>query len=263
MGDIVWKPTSDYIKNANITRFMKKNKIKDYTHLMKKSTEDIEWFWDAVIKDLDIEWYKPFEKVLDDSKGIQWTKWFIGGKINIVHNCLDKHANSERKNNIAIVWENENGESRKVTYKELYKEVNKFSNAIKELGIKKGDRVGIYMPMVPEIVVAFLGIIKIGAIAIPIFSGFGGHALAQRLDIAGAKLLITADGSVRRGKNVNIKKEVDKAIDSVPSIKHLIIYKNIGIDIRIKEKMDVWWKDAISKKSDKCKQKKWTLKIMQ
>jgi acetyl-CoA synthetase len=253
MRDIVWKPTNEYIENANITRFMKKNNIKDYADLMKKSTDDIVWFWDAVIKDLDIEWYKPFEKVLDDSKGIQWTKWFIGGKINIVHNCLDKHANSKRKDNIAIIWENENGESIKLTYKELYKEVNKFSNALKELGIKKGDRVGIYMPMVPEIVVAFLGIIKIGAIAIPIFSGFGGHALAQRLDIAGAKLLITADGSVRRGKNVNIKKEVDKAIDRAPSIEHVIIYKNIGIDIPIKENTDIWWDDIISKQSDKYK----------
>ena len=97
MGKIVWKPTNDYIENANITRFMKKNNIKNYNHLMKKSTEDIEWFWDAVLKDLNIEWYKPYEKVLDDSKGIQWTKWFIGGKINIVHNCLDKHVKSNRK----------------------------------------------------------------------------------------------------------------------------------------------------------------------
>ena len=108
MGKIVWKPTADYIENANITRFMKKNNIKDYNQLMEKSTEDIEWFWDAALKDLNIEWYKPYEKVYDDSKGIQWTKWFIGGKINIVHNCLDKHAKSERKNNIAIIWENEN-----------------------------------------------------------------------------------------------------------------------------------------------------------
>jgi len=253
MGKIVWIPTEDYIENANITRFMKKNNIKDYNQLMKKSTEDIEWFWDAALKDLNIEWYKPYEKVFDDSKGIQWTKWFIGGKINIVHNCLDKHAYSDRKNNIAIIWENENGESKKLTYEKLNKQVNKFSNALKELGIKKGDRVGIYMPMVPEIVVAFLGIIKIGAISIPIFSGFGGHALAQRLDIASAKLLITADGSKRRGKSVNIKNEVDIAISNVSSIEHVIVYKNLGIDIHVNEGIDIWWDQLISKQSYKCK----------
>jgi len=223
MGDIVWKPTSDYIDSANITRFMKRHNIKNYKHLIKKSTEDIEWFWDAVLKDLNIEWYKPYEKILDDSKGIQWTKWFIGGKINIIHNCLDKHAKSNTKDNIAVIWENENGDGRKLTYEQLFKEVNKFANALKELGVKKGDRVGIYMPMVPETVVAFLGIMKIGAISIPIFSGFGGHALAERLDIAGAKVLISADGSVRRGKTVNIKNEVDKAKTSVPSLEHVVV----------------------------------------
>ncbi len=253
MGKIVWKPTNDYIENANITRFMKKNNIKNYNHLIKKSTDNIEWFWDAVLKDLNIEWYKPYEKVLDDSKGIQWTKWFIGGKINIVHNCLDKHANSKRKDNIALIWENENGDVRKLTYCDLYREVNKFANGLKELGIKKGDRVGIYMPMILETVVAFLGVIKIGAISIPIFSGFGGHALAQRLDIAGAKVLVTADGSVRRRKTVNIKKEVDKAISSVSSIEHVIVYKRLGIDTPMKDGIDIFWKDLVSKQSDICK----------
>ena len=253
MGQIVWKPASDYIENANITRFMKKHDIKDYDHLIKKSTEDIEWFWDAALKDLNIEWYRPYKKVLDDSKGIQWTKWFIDGKINIVHNCLDKHINSNKKNNIAIIWENENRNVQKITYKELFEEVNKFANALKELGIKKGDRVGIYMPMVTEIVVAFLGAMKIGAISIPIFSGFGGHALAHRLDIAGAKVLITADGSVRRGKTVEIKQEVDKAIDSVSTIEHIIVYQNLGIDTPMKESRDIWWKGLVTKQSDKCK----------
>jgi len=253
MGKIVWKPTSDYIKKANVSRFMKKHDIKNYNQLIKKSTEDVEWFWDAALKDLDIEWYKPYDKILDNSKGIQWTKWFIGGKINIVHNCLDKHANSKRKDNIVIIWENENGDVKKLTYGELFKEVNKFANALKELRIKKGDRVGIYMPMVPETVIAFLGIIKIGAISIPIFSGFGGHALAQRLDIAGTKVLITSDGSIRRGKKVNIKKEVDKAISTVSSIEHVIVYKNLGIDTPMNENIDIWWEDFISKQSEKCK----------
>ena len=204
MNDIVWKPTDDYIEKANITRFMKKYDIKDYDELIKKSIKDIEWFWDAVIKDLNIEWFKPYTKIYDDSKGIEWTKWFINGKINIVHNCLDKHINSNKKDNIAVTWENEKGDTRKLTYNELNKEVNKFANALKELGVKKGDRVGIYMPMIPEIVIGFLSAMKIGAIIIPIFSGFGGYALASRLNIAEAKILLTADGNVRRGKTYEI-----------------------------------------------------------
>jgi len=252
MEEIVWKPSNDYVEKANITRFMKKHNIKNYDELIKKSTEDIEWFWDAISKDLDIEWFKPYEKVLDDSDGIQWTKWFIGGKLNIVHNVVDRHATSEKKNNTAIVWETESGESRKTTYEELYKEVNKFANALKQLGVKKGDRVGIYMPMVPEIVVAFIGAMKIGAISIPVFSGFGGHALAQRLDIAGAKVLITADGSFRRGKKVEIKKEVDKAIDNVSSIEHVIVYKRLGIGTKMKNSRDIWWDDIVTNQSDIC-----------
>ena len=253
MSEIVWKPSNEYIENANITRFMKTHNIKDYNELIKKSTEDIKWFWDEVIKDLNIEFYKPYTKVYDDSKGIQWTKWFVNGKINIIHNVLDRHAKSDKKNNRAIIWENEQGDTRTLTYEELYKEVNKFANALKSLGVKKGDRIGIYMPMVPEIVVGFLAAMKIGAISIPIFSGFGGHALASRLDIAEAKILLTADGSIRRGKEYNIKNEADKAVKNVKSLEHIIVYKRLGNEISWNNEKDIWWDDAISDKSDECK----------
>ena len=255
MSKIVWKPSSKYINNANITRFMKKHYIKDYEELISKSTENISWFWDEVLKDLNIEWYQPYTKVYDDSKGIQWTKWFINGKINIVHNVLDRHAKSNRKNNTAIIWENEQGNIRKFTYLQLYKEVNRFANALKKLGVKKGDRIGIYMPMVPEIVIGFLAVMKIGAISIPIFSGFGGYALASRLEIAGAKILLTADGSIRRGKNVNIKKEADKASISVKTLEHIIVYKRLGNKISWNDNVDIWWDEAIKNQSDECETK--------
>ena len=252
MEKIVWKPTNDYVENSNITRFMKRYNIKDYDELIQKSTENIEWFWDAVMKDLNIQWFQPYKKVLDDSNGIQWTKWFIGGKINIVYNCLDRHAKSDKKDNIAITWENEKGDVRKLTYKDLYSEVNRFANALKELGVNKGDRVGIYMPMVPEIVIGFLAVIKIGAVIIPIFSGFGGHALASRLDIAGAKVLLTADGSTRRGKTVEIKKEANKSLDTVSSLERVVVYNRLGIDVPWKDDRDIWWEDIISNQSDEC-----------
>ena len=253
MEEIVWRPTDEYVKNANITRFMKKHDINTYDELIKRSTEDLEWFWDAVMKDLNIEWFEPYKKVLDTSKGIQWAKWFIGGKTNIVYNCVDRHAKSDKKDNIAIIWEDESGNTRKITYQTLYKEINKLANALKKLGVKKGDRVGIYMPMVPEIVVGFLAVIKIGGISVPVFSGFGAYALASRLDIASAKVLLTADGSVRRGKTVEIKKEVDKAIDTVSSLEHVVVYKHVGIDIPWNEGRDLWWEDIVSRESDECK----------
>jgi len=249
-NEIVWKPSKEYIENANITRFMKKHNIKNYDELIKKSTENIEWFWDAIMKDLNVEWYQPYTKVYDDSEGIQWTKWFINGKINIVHNTLDRHAKSDKKNNIAIIWENEKGDNRKLTYYELYREVNKFANALKQLGVKRGDRIGIYMPMIPEIVIGFLAVLKTGAIAIPIFSGFGGHALASRLDIAEAKVLLTADGTIRRGKTVEIKKEADKAAKVVKSLKHVIVYKRLGIDIPWEKNRDIWWTELVNNQSD-------------
>ena len=250
--EIVWKPSKEYIEKSNIKRFMDKHGIKSYEELIKRSTEDIEWFWDAAMKDLNIEWFESYEKILDSSRGIQWAKWFIGGKINIVHNCLDRHVKSDKKDGLAIIWEGENGDVRKLTYLQLYKEVNKFANVLKELDIKKGDRVGIYMPMSPEIVIGFLAIMKIGAIAIPIFSGFGWGALASRLSIANAKILLTADASIRRDKIVEIKKEADKAIDKVPTLRHVLVYKRLGINIPWKDGRDIWWHHAVSSASDKC-----------
>jgi acetyl-CoA synthetase len=252
MKDIVWKPSKDYIENANITRFMRKHCINDYDELIKKSTDDIEWFWHEVIKDLEIEFFHPYTKVYDNSNGIQWTKWFVNGKINIVHNVLDRHVKSNKKNNRAIIWENELGDVRTLTYKELFQEVNKFANALKSLGVRKGDRIGIYMPMVPETVIGFLAVMKIGAISIPVFSGFGGLALASRLNIAKAKILLTSDGTMRRGKAVNIKNEADKAVENVRSLKHVIIYKKLGIEINWNYEKDIWWEDAIANQPDLC-----------
>lgn len=227
---------------------MDKHEITNYDQLIEQSKGDIEWFWDAVMKDLHIEWFRNYEKVLDISNGVQWAQWFINGKLNIVHNCVDKHAN--KRNKVAVGWEGEKGEVRQLTFPDLYREVNKCANALKELGVKRGDRVGIYMPMVPEAVIAFLAIMKIGAIAVPIFSGFGWHALASRLEIAGAKVLFTADGSVRRGSIIEIKKEADKAA-AKSSIMHVIVYKHLGVEIEW-NKRDIWWHDVVESQSEEC-----------
>ncbi len=256
MKNIIWKPYGDYKSKSNITRFMKKHKIKNYDELIRRSTSDVEWFWDAALKDLDVEWYEPYTKVLDDSAGFPWTKWFVGGKINIVHNCLDRHALSWRRNKLALIWEGDDGSVRTVSYWQLYNEVNRLANAMKSLGIKKGDTVGIYMPMVPEIVTALMACLKIGAVAIPVFSGFGATALATRLGDAEAKLLFTADGSARRAKLVEIKKEADRAVEMTPGVKNVVVLRRMGNDIPWNGARDIWWHEIVPKQSPVCETEK-------
>jgi len=256
MKNIIWKPTGDYKTKSNITRFMQKHDIKDYDELIKRSTEDTEWFWDAALKDLGVEWYEPYTKVLDDSDGFAWAKWFVGGKMNIVHNCLDRHAKGPRRDKLAIIWEGDDGEVRNVSYGQLYEEVNRLANALKSLGIKKGDSIGIYMPMVPEIVTVLLGCLKIGAVAIPVFSGFGPAALASRLEDAEAKLLFTADGSSRRGKPIEIKKEADKAVAMAGAVKNVIVLDRMGLDAPWTDGRDIWWHDIVPNQSAECETEK-------
>ena len=263
-SELCWQPTGDYLSKSNISRFMQKHHIKDYDELIKKSTSDIEWFWDAALKDLGVEWYQPYTKVLDQSKGFPWTKWFINGKINIVHNCLDRHLLTSNlqplTSKIAFIWEGDDGTVKKVTYAELNKQVCKVANALKSLGLKKGDTVGIYMPMIPEIIAAFFGCLKIGAVVIPVFSGFGASALAVRLNDAEAKVLFTADGGLRRGKVVSIKKEADFALEKVASIKKVIVVKHTrgelsrttGTEIKMQKNRDAFWDDIIEPQPDHC-----------
>lgn len=249
MKGIIWEPYGDYIEKSNITRFMKKYGLENYHDLINRSVSDIEWFWDAALNDLGIEWYQPYEKILDTSGGFPWAKWFIGGKINIVHNCIDRHLKSFRSKKVAFIWEGADGEVRRLTYEQMSISVSKVANGLKGLGLRKGDRVGVYMPMIPEVVVAIFACFKIGAVAIPIFSGFGAGAVATRLNDAGAKILFTADGFLRREKMVYLKDVADKALDMVPSIKHVIVYKRLGIQIPWDNNRDIWWSDLEKKQS--------------
>ncbi|MBI3658934.1 AMP-binding protein, partial [Candidatus Acetothermia bacterium] len=194
----IWKPSEDYIERSNVMRFMKEHRIRNYERLVKRSQDDIEWFWEAIIKHLNLEFFKPYKKLLDTSKGIARPQWFVGGKINLTHNCIDKHAHSPRRHKLALLWEGENGAVTRLTYWDLYTQINRFANALKQLGVGQGDTVGIFMPMLPETVIALLACAKLGAIFTPIFSGFGAQAVASRLNDCEATLLITADGFYRR-----------------------------------------------------------------
>ncbi|MFN4219116.1 MAG: AMP-binding protein, partial [Candidatus Bipolaricaulia bacterium] len=218
-----WTPTQKYIEQSNVWRFMQKHNIKDYAELVRRSIEDLEWFWDAVVTDLQIEFFEPYKKVLDVSRGIPWAKWFVGGKINIAHNCVDKHAQA-RPDKLALIWEGEDGSVRRLTYRELSEQTNNLAHALKGMGIAKGDRVGIFMPMIPETVMAMMACAKIGAIFTPIFSGFGPQAVAARLNDCEAKLLITAESFSRKGVRVEMGRIAHEAAKLCPTVQDVCVW---------------------------------------
>jgi acetyl-CoA synthetase len=244
-GDIVWRPTPDYIQASHLTQFMQQHGIHDYAALMRRSTEDVPWFTQAVLDYLDIRFFEPYEQVVDTTGGIEWPKWCVGGKLNIVHNCLDKTIGTATEKRTALIWEGEEGKTENLTYGALYRQVNQAANALRSLGLGKGDAIGLYMPMVPEIVVALLAIARIGGVILPLFSGYGSGAVASRLRDAGAKALFTADGSFRRGKVVAMKPVADEAILEAPSVKHKIVVKRTGMETSM-GKGDYWWHDLVT-----------------
>ncbi len=225
-GEYLWSPTPDVVERANVTRFMRRHAIADHHELVARSIADIEWFWDAVLEDLDIAFFRPHDRILDDSRGIAWCRWFTGGSINLAHQCLDRHALSSRRDHLAVVWEGEDGSIRRLTYAELYAETCRLAGALRRLGVGQGDRVGLFLPMIPEAVVAFLACARIGAVAMPIFSGFGASAVTARLDDGQAVVLITADVSSRRGKPVSLEPVAREAADACPSVRHVIVARS-------------------------------------
>ena len=249
-GEIAWRPTPEYVQKAHLTQFMRLHRIESFSELMKRSTKDIAWFTDAVLKYLDIRFYEPYEQVVDLSRGMAWPRWCIGGKMNVVHNCLDKYMGTSVEKRDAFIWEGEDGETRSMTYGDLFREVNKAANALRSLGLGSGDPVGIFMPMVPEIVVALLAIAKIGGIILPLFSGFGVNAIVNRLADAEAKALFTADGFFRRGQLVTMKSIADEAAEQIPTLEHMIVLNRAKTSVHMREDRDYWWEDITSGQSD-------------
>jgi acetyl-CoA synthetase len=245
-GEVVWRPTPEYTVHSRLKHFMAQHSIATLDELMRRSTSDLDWFWNAVMQDLCIEFYQPYSKILDTSAGIPWARWCVGAKMNIVHNCLDKRIGTPAENHTALRWEGEDGSTRSLTYGDLYREVNRFANGLRDLGIARGDVVGIYMPMVPEIAVAVLAAAKIGAIVLPLFSGFGVDALVTRLSDGAAKALLTCDGYYRRGQAVPMKRIADGAMDRVSSIAHSVVLRRLPIENNLRPGRDHWWNDIIA-----------------
>jgi acetyl-CoA synthetase len=209
-----------------------------------------EAFWAEQAKNLD--WFTPWQRVLEWNA--PWAKWFVGGKLNVTYNCVDRHAHSARRNKAAIIWEGEPGDSRVLTFGMLEREVNRFANGLKSLGVAKGDRVAIYMGMVPELAIAMLACAKIGAAHSVVFGGFSAEALRERINDAKAKVLITADGAWRRGTVVPLKASVDDALMGTPTIEKVVVLERVGktAPISMKPGRDLWWHDVIANASDEC-----------
>jgi acetyl-CoA synthetase len=250
--DIAWRPSPAYIERSRLRRFMDRHGIASVAELMNRSVADIAWFWDAVVQDLDLEWFQPYTQVVDLSRGIEWPRWFPGGRYNYVHDAVDKHAERLRPQATALIWEGEDGAVTTLTYAELAAQVNRAANALKALGLGKGDRVGVFMSMVPETVIATLAISKIGAIYIPIFSGYAGAAVATRLGDCGARLLITADGFYRRGGQVPMKETADEAAAASPTVEHVLVVRRLGRAVPWTAGRDVWWDELVPQQSAEC-----------
>ncbi len=245
-GEIVWRPTPAYVEGSHLQRFMQRYGIASVDALLRRSTDDVGWFWEAVLDYLDIRFCKPYEKILDLSDGLPWAKWCIGAELNITENCLDKWLNTPTQNRVALRWEGEEGQVRALTYGDLYREVSRVANGLRALGLGKGDAIGLYMPMTPEIAIALLAIARIGGVILPLFSGYGATAIATRLADAEARALFTADGFYRRGKVVEMKSVADEALTQVPSVEHVIVYPRVGCEIPWIAGRDRWWDDVVS-----------------
>ncbi len=227
--------------------FRKKANIQD-PKIYETAAKNPEQFWAHFAEELN--WIKKWDRILEWNP--PYAKWFIGGKLNISSNCVDRWAKSDLKNKIAIIWEGEPGEQKTLTYSDLYREVNRFASALKKLGIKKGDRVAIYLPMIPEAVISMLACARIGAVHSVVFGGFSTESLRDRINDAQAKLLITADGGYRRGKLITLKHEADQALNGAPSIEHVVVVKRGKLQVGIKGGRDHWWHDLIEKAESYC-----------
>ena len=223
--------------------------IQDLAELHRRSVDDPQWFWNAVLADLGIEFSKPYDKVIDTSPGLPWTRWCVGGEMNIVHNCLDRWIGTPKEHAPAFRWTAEEGTSGVLTYGELSRHVNRAARALSRLGFSKRDVIAIYMPMVPEIVIAFFAIIKIGAIVLPLFSGYGADPIATRLLDSGARGLITVDGTRRRGRAVPMKTLADDAVRRVPSVEHVVVVRRLGEAVPMQHGRDWWWDEIVAPES--------------
>ena len=244
----VFKPSDEFVKQTNVKKWMDGHNIKNYDELLKKTGENPEWFWDEMAKNLTS--LNGYSKVMEWN--LPYVKWFVGAKYNIVNDAIDRHVSDGKKDKIAYIFEGEPGDVRKITYNDLYIGVNKLANALKNLGVKKGDRVSIYLPMIPELPMAMLACAKIGAVHSVVFSGFSAHAFRDRVNDCESKIVVTCDGFYRKGKIVDLKKQADEALENAPTVETVIVYKRTGNEVGWNKSRDHWWHEIVKDKPETC-----------
>jgi len=221
----VWQPSEAFRSAANWQSFMRAAGVADYPELERRAREEPEWFWDALLRYLEIRFRSPYTRVLDLSDGLAWPKWCVGATMNMTESLLERHLEAGRGQHEAIVWEGEDGTVRRLTYAELAEQVNRLASGFESIGLVSGAAVGIYLPMTPEVAIAFLALARLGCVALPMFSGFGAAAIRARLADAEAVALISADRSMRRGHEIDMKSIADEAVRGLPALRHLIVVR--------------------------------------
>jgi len=283
LDTVVHEPTREFVESTNVWQFMQTHDIDDYEELIRRTTTDIEgieesgveWFWDELVDYLHIEFFEPYDEIRESETrevstdgdtttydGPQFTNWYCGGELNAAHNAVDRHAapDTDVRNQVALIWEGEPGDVRQITYHDLYEQSNRVANYLESVGVGTGDTVGLYMPMVPEVASIFYGCLKVGAIAVPIFSGFGVDATATRLADADCSVLFTGDGLYRRGSTVTLKDTADAAIEQANAavdgdgVEHTIVYDRVGLETDPDETLtwtrrDQSWAKAVESQS--------------
>ncbi|TMC04526.1 MAG: AMP-dependent synthetase [Chloroflexi bacterium] len=250
IGDVLWEPTPEVVRHSRLRRFMDAHRIADLAELQRRSTADVEWFWAAVADDIGLRFRRPYDRVVDLSDGVEWARWWPGARMNVVDSCLDRWLDGPAAGKPAVVWEGEGGEVRRLTYRELAAEVGRLAAGLRRLGVGPGDRVAVFLPLVPEAAVALLACAKLGAIFLPLFSGYGPGAIAGRLNDGGAKVLLCADGFFRRGSVIHMKETADQALADAPGVEHVVVLRRVGREVPWTEGRDHDWAELTAASAD-------------
>jgi acetyl-CoA synthetase len=223
MGKFLWEPSEERLAHANVVRLMQRHGFDDYWALQRRSQDDPDWFWPAAVEDMGLEFSQPWSQVVDVSRGPEWATWFLGGKLNIAWNCVHRWA-VRRPDDVGAVFAGEDGSRRQLTFAELSHETTRLAEGLVSLGVEPGDRVALYLPMAPEVAIASHACAHVGAVQVPIFSGFAAPAVAQRLQDSEAKVVLTADRSLRKGKWLEMRETVELAVSDSPSVEHVVTW---------------------------------------
>lgn len=241
----IWHPDERTIQRSRLSSLMRRCGEEDISQLHGRAIEDPEFFWREVIDHLDIRFEHPFTQVLDSSQGKEFPKWFTDGTVNLAANCLDRYIGQEAEDKTAVIWESESGESRSLSYAELYGQSVRFARYLRSVGVGPGDRVALYLPMIPETAAVFLGCARIGAVVVPGFSGYGPDAMASRIRESNAAVLVTADGFRRKGSVVQMKVVADKSVAESSSVRAVVVIPHLGLPVNLSI-LDILWEDALT-----------------